>query len=195
MCIRDSYKTMRDLLGGEYWTDTDKFTERDYPDDPTMLINDLDNPMAKVYKGDKFGYNYDINSIIATAWLQNMINRNHWDFNYGLKLSYTQYQRDGKMRNGLAKDNSYGKSHTAQFIDGGMKFGANVNLGRGNTFTLGLGYEHRAPQAKAAFISPEINNDFVRNLKNERVFSTEIGYQLQTSWLHANINAYYIAVF
>lgn len=26
------YKTMRDLLGGEYWTDTDKFTERDYPD-------------------------------------------------------------------------------------------------------------------------------------------------------------------
>ena len=52
-----------------------------------MLINDLDNPMAKVYKGDKFGYNYDINSIIATAWLQNMINRNHWDFNYGLKVS------------------------------------------------------------------------------------------------------------
>ena len=72
-----------------------------------------------------------------------------------------------------------------------MKFGANVNLGRGNTFTLGLGYEHRAPQAKAAFISPEINNDFVRNLKNERVFSSEIGYQFQTSWLHANINAYY----
>ena len=100
-------------------------------------------------------------------------------------------QRDGKMRNGLAKDNSYGKSHTAQFIDGGMKFGANVNLGRGNTFTLGLGYEHRAPQAKAAFISPEINNDFVRNLKNERVFSSEIGYQFQTSWLHANITAYY----
>ena len=100
-------------------------------------------------------------------------------------------QRDGKMRNGLAKNNSYGKSHTAQFIDGGFKFGANVNMGRGNTFTLGLGYEQKAPQAKAAFISPEINNDFVRNLRNEHVFNAEVGYQLQNSWLHANVNAYY----
>ena len=57
--------------------------------------------------------------------------------------------------------------------------------------TFGIGYEHRAPQARTAFASPEINNDFVTNLKNERIFSTEIGYQFQTSWLHANFNAYY----
>ena len=100
-------------------------------------------------------------------------------------------QRNGNMRNGMAANNSYGKSKTAQFLDGGAKFGANINLGRGNTITLGVGYEHRAPQARTAFASPEINNDFVLNLKNERVFSTELGYQLQNSWLHANINAYY----
>jgi outer membrane receptor protein involved in Fe transport len=56
---------------------------------------------------------------------------------------------------------------------------------------LGLGYELRAPQASASFISPEINNDFVTNLKNERVFSSEIGYQYQNSWIHANVGAYY----
>ena len=100
-------------------------------------------------------------------------------------------QRDGKMRNGLAANNSFGKSKTAEFIDGGFKVGSNFNLGRGNTLTLGMGYEQRAPQARTAFASPEINNDFVTNLKNEQVFSAELGYQLQTSWLHANINAYY----
>ena len=31
----------------------------------------------------------------------------------------------------------------------------------------------------------------MKNLKNEKVFSSEIGYQLDCSWLHANINAYY----
>ena len=100
-------------------------------------------------------------------------------------------QRDGKMRNGLAADNSYGKSGKAEFFDGGVKFGSSLNLGRGNTVTFGLGYELRAPQASTAFASPEINNDFVLDLKNERVFSSEVGYQHRNSWLHANVNAYY----
>ena len=48
-----------------------------------------------------------------------------------------------------------------------------------------------APTASVAFQAAEMNNDFVNNLKNERVFSSEFGYQYQGSWLHANVNAYY----
>ena len=36
-----------------------------------------------------------------------------------------------------------------------------------------------------------MNNDFVLNLKNQQVFSSELGYQYQNAWVHANINAYY----
>ena len=100
-------------------------------------------------------------------------------------------QREGKMKNGLAVNNSYGKSGTAHFLDGGAKIGTNINMGRGNTIVLGAGYEWIAPLASTAFASPEINNDFVQNLKCERVFSSEVGYQLETSWLHANINGFY----
>ena len=100
-------------------------------------------------------------------------------------------QRDGKMRNGLAKDNSYGKSGRADFVDGGLKFGSSLNMGRGNTLTFGIGYEHRAPQARNAFQAPEVNNNFVNDLKNERVFSTELGYQYENAWLHLNLNGYY----
>ena len=56
---------------------------------------------------------------------------------------------------------------------------------------MGLGYELKAPQPQNAFISPEVNNDFVFNLKNEKIFSSELGYQFETSWLKANINGYY----
>jgi outer membrane receptor protein involved in Fe transport len=36
-----------------------------------------------------------------------------------------------------------------------------------------------------------VNNDFVKDLKQEKIFSAEVGYRLQTSWLKANLNAYY----
>ena len=77
-------------------------------------------------------------------------------------------QRDGKMRNGLAPNNSYGKSHHAQFLDGGVKFASTISLGRGNTLSLGAAYEYRAPEASKSFVAPEVNNDFVSGLKNER---------------------------
>ena len=185
------YQTMEDLLGATQFHNINTYALGTYPANADEIQYDLNNPNAVVKEDDKFGYNYNLLVNNGKLWTSYSENFGILHYLVAAKLGYTAMQRDGKMRNGLAKDNSYGKSHTAQFIDGGLKFGANINLGRGNTFTLGLGYEHRAPQAKAAFISPEINNDFVKNLKNERVFSSEIGYQLQTSWLHANINAYY----
>lgn len=185
------YQTMEDLLGATQFHNINTYALGTYSANADEIQYDLNNPNAVVKEDDKFGYNYNLLVNNGKLWTSYSENFGILHYLVAAKLGYTAMQRDGKMRNGLAKDNSYGKSHTAQFIDGGLKFGANINLGRGNTFTLGLGYEHKAPQAKVAFVSPEINNDFVKNLKNERVFSSEIGYQLQTSWLHANINAYY----
>lgn len=185
------YQTMEDLLGATQFHNINTYALGTYPANADEIQYDLNNPNAVVKEDDKFGYNYNLLVNNGKLWTSYSENFGILHYLVAAKLGYTAMQRDGKMRKGLAKDNSYGKSHTAQFIDGGLKFGANINLGRGNTFTLGLGYEHKAPQAKVAFVSPEINNDFVKNLKNERVFSSEIGYQLQTSWLHANINAYY----
>lgn len=185
------YQTMEDLLGATQFHNINTYALGTYPANADEIQYDLNNPNAVVKEDDKFGYDYNLLVNNGKLWTSYSENFGILHYLVAAKLGYTAMQRDGKMRNGLAKDNSYGKSHTAQFIDGGLKFGANINLGRGNTFTLGLGYEHKAPQAKVAFVSPEINNDFVKNLKNERVFSSEIGYQLQTSWLHANINAYY----
>ena len=86
---------------------------------------------------------------------------------------------------------SLGKSGTARFLEGGAKAGLAYLFGKGHTITLGLGYEMKAPQPQAAFISPEVNNDFVYNLKNEKIFSSELGYQFENAWLKANINGYY----
>ncbi len=170
------YKTIRDLLGGEYWLDIDTYSERDFPSNPIILQNDLNNPNRQVKEGDKFGYNYTINAIQATAWLQNMINLPQWDINYGLKVSYTQFQRDGHMRNGRAPENSYGKGITHRFDNGAVKAGATYKLDGRNFFSAHFQYGSRAPLFEYAYISPRIKDTAIDGLSNERILSADLSY-------------------
>ncbi|MCM1519489.1 MAG: TonB-dependent receptor [Lachnoclostridium sp.] len=170
------YKTIRDLLGGEYWLDIDQYSERDFPNDPQMLQNDLNNPNRKVGKGDTFGYDYYINALQATAWLQNMINLPKWDINYGMKISYTQFFRDGKMRNGRAPENSYGKGETHRFDNAALKLGATYKLNGHNYFQAHAEYETRAPLFEYAYISPRIKDTAIDGLQNERIASADLSY-------------------
>ncbi len=170
------FKTVRDLLGGDFWLDVDKYSERDFPDRPSMLQNDLNNPNRMVKDGDRFGYDYDIFAIKANAWIQNTINTAHWDVNYGLNLSYTEFYRDGNMRNGRAPLNSFGKGQTHRFDNGAIKAGATYKIDGHNFITANGRYETRAPLFEYAYISPRIKDTAVPNLESERVVAADLNY-------------------
>ena len=169
------YKTIRDLLGGEFWLDIDTYAERDFPDNPSLAENDLNNPSRKVGKGDTFGYDYYINALQAKLWLQNTLTLPHWNVNYGLSLGYTQFFRDGKMRNGRAPENSYGKGATHRFDNGSVKVGATYKIDGRNFIMANAQYETRAPLFEYAYVSPRIKDD-APELKNERVASFDLSY-------------------
>ncbi len=171
-----NYKTIRDLMGGEFWLDIDPFSNREISIRPQNLQNDLDNPNRHVTKGDRFGYDYDIHALRAEAWLQNVINLPKWDINYGMQFSYTQYQRDGKMRNGRAPHNSLGKSEMMRFDNVALKAGALYKLDGRNQFAAHLEYGTRAPLFDQVFISPRIGNAIVSGVENERDFSGDLSY-------------------
>lgn len=185
------YQTMEDLLGASSYHNINTYALGTYAAGSNEVQYDLNNPNAPVGEGDKFGYNYNINVHKANVWATYTFDHEVLHGFFSGRIGSTAMQRDGKMRNGLAANNSFGKSGTARFLDGGGKLGTTVNLGRGHTLLLGMGYEVKTPNASKAFQAPEINNDFVNNLRNEKNLSAEIGYQLDCSWLHANINAYY----
>ena len=188
------YQTMDDLLGATAYHNINNYALGTYPAGSDQLQYDLNNPNAVVLNGDKFGYDYHIYTNKAMAWTNYAANVGPAQLSVAGKIGWQSMQRDGKMRNGLFANNSYGKSGTANFLEGGGKANANVNLGAGNTVTLGVGYEWRAPQASVAFFAAEMNNDFVADLRNERIFSAELGYQYLSSWLHANLSGYYYKV-
>ncbi len=186
-----NYKTIRDLMGGEFWIDVDPFSNREASVRPGNLQNDLDNPNRRVKEDDRFGYDYDIHAMNAEAWVQNIINLPKWDINYGLQVSYTQYYRDGKMRNGRAPANSLGKSATQRFDNAALKLGALYKLDGRNMFAIHLHYGTRAPLFDQVYIAPRIKNTVVSNIENERNLAGDIGYIWNYRRFRGSITGFY----
>ncbi len=192
------YSTMEDLLGGAYFHNVNTYAQGRYASNDSEIQYDLNNPNGVVREGDKMRYDYDIISQNAKAWAS-FVKDKGISHNYlSVKMGATQMWRNGHMLNGFydpakgwAKNASYGKSGKAHFLDGGFKVGSTLNLGKGNSVSMGVGYEARAPRASVAFESPEMNNNFVPNLKKEKIFSAELGYALNCSWARLNLTGYY----
>lgn len=192
------YSTMEDLLGGAYFHNVNTYAQGRYASKDSEIQYDLNNPNGVVREGDKMRYDYDIISQNAKAWAS-FVKDKGISHNYlSVKMGATQMWRNGHMLNGFydpakgwAKNASYGKSGKAHFLDGGFKVGSTLNLGKGNSISMGVGYEARAPRACVAFESPEMNNNFVPNLKKEKIFSAELGYALNCSWARLNLTGYY----
>ena len=188
------YKTIRSLLGGEFWRDVDNFAERDFPDNPDMLQNNLLNPNRKVYEGDKFGYDFAIRSYKAKAWLQNQINTMHWNVNYGLEVNYTNFMRHGYMMNGRAPENSYGAGKRHTFDDGAVKAGATYKLNGRNYFTAHASYGTRAPLPDVAYVSMNIKDTAVDDLKSERFISADLSYTWNYAKFRGSITGFYTRI-
>ncbi|MCF0199599.1 MAG: TonB-dependent receptor, partial [Bacteroidaceae bacterium] len=192
------YSTMVDMLGADNFHNINTYAVGDYALDASEIQFDLRNPNKAVGVGDRFRYDYDLvaqNAKLWGAWIKDKgISHNYLT----AKVGASQMWRNGHMLNGFYdpargwnEKASYGKSQVAHFMDGGFKMGSVLNLGKGNAVTMGVGYEARAPHANVAFVSPEMNNNFVSNLKNEKIFSAELGYALSCSWLRLNVTGYY----
>ena len=173
--ISSYYKTIKDLLGGRYWLDIDNFSERDFPDNPDMAQNDLDNPNRKVVDGDRFGYDYNILTFKAQLWHQWVLNLANWELFAGVKGDY--FQRDGKMRNGRAPENSYGKGEMHRYLTYGAKAGITYKLDGRNSFTGHAFYGTEAPRPYDAYISPRVKDDVI-DLKVEKIFSADLSYAM-----------------
>lgn len=185
------YATMEDLLGAATYHNINSYCVGEYATTADEVQYDLNNPNKVVKEGDVFRYDYYINVTKANFWSQYSVDVRRLHFMVGARTSYNIMERDGKMRNGLAKNNSYGKSGKAHFMDGGLKTALTYNMGKGHALSLGLGIDSKAPTASSVFQAPEINNDFCTNLHNELVFSSNMSYQMRTSIVNLNLNAYY----
>lgn len=186
------YKTMKDLLGATTYTDIDKFSVRDYGYGSSIIQNDLDNPNRRIGEGDRFGYDYDIHVYKESAWLRYEGKDAGLNYFVSGKIGSTQMFRYGNMRNGRAPLKSKGSSGTAKFLEGAIKAGIRYDFNGNHSISLNASYEDRAPLAYNAFIAPRIKNDFVKDLKTERILGGELSYNFTGSVVNGRITGYYM---
>lgn len=184
------FKTVDDLLGSNYVLDIDKFAERDFSGDHDKLQNDLNRPDRKVYKDGIFGYNFNLNIYSANVWAVNRYTSRHWDYYYGAKLTYTNFRRDGKMRNGRYPDSSYGKGIRHQFTDITVKGGLTYKFNGRHMLTANISYGSEAPLPNEAYISPRITDRTIDNMKSGRIFSADLNYVFSMPQLAGRIGVF-----
>jgi len=196
------YKTMDDLLGGKQWIDIDQFAEQDNPTDPRVVQNDLNNPNAIIKKGDVFGYNYDINILHGTAFVQNEWALSNLDLYYAAKATYTQFSRFGHMDNGRALattytaggtkpiELSYGQGKTWLFVDPSFKTGATYKIDGRNRISVNAIAETRAPLPNNSYISQRIKDTKIPNLQSEKILSYDLTYAFSFPMVRGRVTGF-----
>lgn len=175
------FKTVNDLLGASYVSDYDKYAERDFYGDLSKKQNDLNRPDRKVYEGGIFGYNFDLNIFKVGGWVINQHTSSKLDAYYGMKVNYTSFYRDGKMRNGRYPNSSYGKGSTYSFVDLAVKGGLTYKINGRHFLTANVSYGTEAPLPNYIYLAPRITDHTItsvtkEDVKSGRVFSADVNY-------------------
>ncbi|WP_147313867.1 TonB-dependent receptor [Deminuibacter soli] len=185
------YKTIADLLGGDFYVDLNQYAEQDFPGNADAIQNDLRHPNRIVHTGDKYGYDYAMQVSKAAGWLQVAATQRHVDWFMAAGFSSTSFGRTGYVTNGLFPYNSYGKSNRYSFSDYALRAGATYKInGRHYVYANGALYT-QAPYYNNVFISPATRNTVQQQIAAAKIQSAEAGYILNAPRIRLRLNMYY----
>ncbi len=192
------YSTVKDLLGGSYWLDIDKFAERDMGSDIIAYQNDVDYynkyGHARVAKeGDKYSYDYYAHIRQAQLWAQYGFNTGGFAMNIGAEVGYSSMWRQGLWRKGLFPNgnDSFGDSKHLNYLTYKAKAAVSYRFSGAHSLALNVAAIQDAPKFAAAFVSPRTRNQYNPGLKSEKIYSAELTYNLNLPYIKARVSGYY----
>jgi hypothetical protein len=186
------YQEVKDLLGGDFYVDLNKFADTASVNvgNTSSIENDLNHPNRILYAGDKYGYDYVAHFSKPSGWMQAVFKYSKIDFFIATDVSITSFYRTGKYRNGIFPDDSYGDSKTYTFFGGGVKGGITYKFNGRNYLYANGAYLSRAPEFSDAYVSPTTRNTVADNLRNENIKSVEAGWIYRAPRLKTRVTGY-----
>jgi len=185
-----NYQKMIDLLGGTYFSDVDLFFANGANYYPGKEQSDLNNPNKKVYEGDTYGYNYNLNANVFDAFTQFKFTYKKVDFYLAQTFSKSEYQRDGLYRNGIYAYNSFGKSKRVSYENFGFKGGLTYKISSQHLLDFNGVYTTKAPNMRNTFANARINNNITPDLTSESVTSVDASYIIKTPKFKSRLTAF-----
>ena len=196
------FKTVKDLLGGDYYIDLDNFADRDFPN-TTQAHNDLARPNRALYEGDKWGYDYYANVREGKMWgVYNYAGPQVSAF-AAFEAGFNNLWREGMVEKGLfptyvngmkqsIDKRSLGESDRLNFFTYKAKLGINYNISGAHQLTANAGYSQDAPYFQYAFVSPRTRNETTPGLTTSKTFAADIAYNMRYPWMRLRLSAYWM---
>ena len=115
----------------------------------------------------------------SQAFIDNFWNTRHLDIYYALALNYTQFQREGLMRNGRAEvinALSKGYGHRIWTLDPSFKAGLTWKADAHNRVIVNALAESRAPLPSYSYVAPRVKDNLIPGLQSEKVLSYDLNW-------------------
>ncbi|QED38345.1 TonB-dependent receptor [Antarcticibacterium arcticum] len=193
--ISENFASVKDLLGGSGYLDVDFFAQAN----ENSLIgdrgqNDFRNRNRIANQGDRFKYNFELLATVLEAYSQLQFKTRRSDLYFAGQISQTTYQRNGLFQNGSYPNNSLGKSDLLNFTNIGLKTGGTYRFTGRHLLDYNLSYYTRPPTLRNSFSNSRMNNEIVRDLSNEQLFSGDLNYIFRTPLFRLRLTGYFTEV-
>ena len=185
-----NFQHMLDLLGGTYFSDIDPFYLNGDNYYSGQEQSDLNNPDRKIKVGDTYGYNYNLNAIVADAFTQFKFTYKKTDFYLAQSYSRSQYEREGLYRNGIYANNSYGKSTKQIFDNFAFKGGFTYKITGQHLLDFNGAFMTKAPNMRNTFANARINNNITPDLQSEKIASLDASYVIRMPKFKSRITGF-----
>ena len=202
------YDQVKDLLGGDYWVDEDKFALRDFGNDAIAYQNNLayyneHGHAQAVTEGDKFGYDYYAHVQQGQLWAMYQFSAGGFSANVGAEVGFSSMWREGRWEKGLFANANAGGDNGLTSLGNSDKindltYKAKANLryvfSGAHSLEANVTYMQNAPTFNNAFVSARTRNQITPGLSPEKVFGVDLSYNLRTPWIRARLSGYYTTV-
>ena len=192
------YSEIKDLLGGDYWYDIDKFAERDMAS-AEAYQNDLDYYWATGHAriarvGDKYGYYYRAHLLETNAWANYTWGIGGFSLGVSGSVGYSNMYREGMWRKGLFPNDSKGDSKKLDYLTYDAKLALGYKFSGAHSIEANVAYMQQAPKFATAFVSPRTRNTTTPGLKAEKIFAADLTYNLNLPYIKARLSGYYTTI-
>lgn len=186
----ENFAEVVDLLGGRGYLDVDNFAD-DLVNNPGSVQNDINNPNRLVGEGDRFRYNFEIQSNSVGGFAQAQFKYKKVDFFVSGSVKNTTYQRTGLYRNGGFPTNSFGEGEKLSFTGIGAKAGLTYKLTGRHLFDFHGAYITKAPSIRNTYSNSRENHSIVPNITEEKITSFDASYIFRSPIIKARLTGYY----
>ncbi|MBP3289990.1 MAG: carboxypeptidase-like regulatory domain-containing protein [Alistipes sp.] len=202
------YSEVKDLLGGDYWLDIDKFAERDFGADAVAYQNNMayyrqHGRAQAVREGDKYGYDYYAHVRQGQLWAMYKMQFGGFSANVGGEVGFSNIWREGLWEKGLftteaANGNigktSFGDSEKINQLTYKAKLNLKYQFNGSHSVEASATAMQNPTLFRDAFVSARTRNQLTPGLKPEKVLGVDVTYNLNAPWMKARLSAYYTEI-